>query len=104
MKLVLKIMLGATMAMMLPTFAPAKEARELEVSEATVNKKCEGKMQSNGGVKGCTVACPQGINGTTCDYSCGGPGGKGCRVIIFSRTSAPAPKKGQVDPASTVKQ
>ena len=39
MKLALKIMLGATMGLMLPTAIPAKEARELEVSEATVNKK-----------------------------------------------------------------
>ena len=85
MNLALKIMLGATMGLMLPTAIPAKEARELEVSEATVNKKCDGQMQSNGGVKGCTVACPKGINGTTCDYSCGGPGGSGCRVIDLAR-------------------
>lgn len=104
MKLALKIMLGATMGLMLPTAIPAKEARQLEVSEATVNKKCDGQMQSNGGVKGCTVACPKGINGTTCDYSCGGPGGSGCRVIVLARTGSLPPKKGDVDKAGTVKQ
>src|SRR4051812_2916857 len=82
MQLAVKLMLVATFGLALPT---AVQARELEVSRATVVQKCGGDLASNGNVIGCTVACPSGVNGKTCDYSCGGPEGDGCRIQVFSR-------------------
>ena len=84
MKLAVKFMLVATAALALPTPAQAG-SRELEISRRGVEQACGGGLQSNGGVIGCTRACPAGINGTTCDYSCGGPEGAGCRIIVMSR-------------------
>ena len=84
MKSAVSLMLVATLSLALPT---AVQARELEVSRSTVVKKCGGGLQSNGGVIGCTIACPAGINGKVCDYSCGGPGGEGCRIIVLSRVA-----------------
>ena len=104
MKLAVKLMLGATIGLMLPTAGLTKESRTLEVSEATVDKKCGDKLQTDPGGKGCSVACPSNINGKTCDYSCGGDQGKGCRVEIFSRVAAGPQKKGQVDPTTIEKQ
>ena len=63
------------------------------MSRDTVKSKCGGDLQSGGGAIGCTVPCPSGINGKTCDYSCGGPAGDGCRVEVFTRTAALKPKK-----------
>jgi len=82
MQLAVRFMLVASFSLALPT---AVQARELEVSRATVQQKCGGDLQSNGSVIGCTIACPAGINGKTCDYSCGGPEGEGCRIQVFSR-------------------
>lgn len=84
MQLAVKLMLVATLGFALPS---PVQARELEVSRKTVEQKCGGDLQSNGSVIGCTVACPSGINGKTCDYSCGGPEGDGCRVQVFSRVA-----------------
>jgi hypothetical protein len=97
MKLAVKLMLVAMFGVALPTAAEAKDSRTLEVSRATVEKKCGGDLQSGGGAIGCTVACPSGINGKTCDYSCGGPAGDGCRVEVFSRVAGLHRDKGQMD-------
>lgn len=79
-----KLMLVAAAALALP--APAQAgSRTLETTRSSVLSHCGGKIQNNGGVMGCTIPCPAGINGTTCDYSCGGPEGEGCRIIVMTR-------------------
>jgi hypothetical protein len=84
MQLAVKLMLVATLGLALPTAAQAG-SRTLETTRSSVESHCGGSLQSNGGVIGCTIPCPAGINGKTCDYSCGGPEGAGCRIIVMSR-------------------
>jgi hypothetical protein len=87
MKTAVKLMLVAMVGFALP--APAQAgSRTLETTRSSVESHCGGKLQTNGGAIGCTIPCPSNINGTTCDYSCGGPEGPGCRIIVMSRISA----------------
>lgn len=67
-------------AMTIPV-AKAMQVSETTVSEEGVRDVCGKQLQSNGGVIGCTKKC----GNYTCDYSCGGPEGPGCRVFVFSR-------------------
>ena len=77
-------MLVAAFGLAMPTAVQAG-SRTLETTRSSVLSHCGGSVQNNGGVIGCTIACPPGINGTTCDYSCGGPEGEGCRIIVMTR-------------------
>ena len=93
MKTAVKLMLVAMVGFALP--APAQAgSRTLETSRASVVSHCGGGMQTNGGVIGCTIPCPAGINGTTCDYSCGGPEGDGCRIIVMTRATGMPEMRG----------
>lgn len=87
MQLSVKFMLVATLGFALPTPVQAG-SRELLANRNIVETQCGANLQSNGGVIGCTKACPPGINGTICDYSCGGPEGPGCRIIVMTRVVA----------------
>jgi hypothetical protein len=87
-------MLFATLGLALPTAAQAG-SRTLETTRASVESHCGSGAQTNGGVIGCTIPCPSNINGTTCDYSCGGPEGPGCRIIVMSRMSTLPRERGR---------
>lgn len=58
------------------------QVSETTVGEQGVRDVCGKQLQSNGGVIGCTKKC----GNYTCDYSCGGPQGPGCRVFVFSHS------------------
>ena len=61
------------------TPAQATETWEGHTDEASVRLACGRKLQSGGGVIGCTKKCGDSI----CDWSCGGPQGDDCRVVVF---------------------
>ena len=61
------------------TPAYATETWEGHTDEASVRLACGKKLQSGGGVIGCTKKCGDSI----CDWSCGGPQNDDCRVIVF---------------------
>jgi len=61
------------------TSAGATETWEGHTDEASVRLACGRKLQSGGGVIGCTKKCGDSV----CDWSCGGPQGDDCRVIVF---------------------
>jgi hypothetical protein len=75
----LTLTIALATAMTIP-IAKAMQVSETTVSEEGVRDVCGKQLQSNGGVIGCTKKC----GNYTCDYSCGGPEGPGCRVFVFS--------------------
>ena len=69
-----------TIAFTIVAFA-AGEASAAKLTEQQVRNTCGKKLQEGGGVIGCSKKCGKEI----CDYSCGGPEGKGCRGHVVSK-------------------
>ena len=65
----------------LPSYSAA-EGQTIEVSQERVKEVCGKDLQDNGeGVMGCSqTECRPNA---TCDYSCGGPEGEGCRLNVM---------------------
>lgn len=65
------------------------------LTESQVRDVCGSKLQSGGGAMGCSKC----TSGTCIDYSCGGPGGKGCRGQVVG----PPPKAAASAPQGSPK-
>ena len=70
--------------------AKGKTYTSTTITESGVRAVCGSDLQSGGGAIGCTKPCGK----STCDYSCGGPEGKGCRTQVFTRTAPTGTKTG----------
>jgi hypothetical protein len=80
----LGVALFAVSALSTAAFADKKKTyTSTTTTESGVRNVCGKDLQSGGGAMGCTKQC----GSSTCDYSCGGPEGKGCRTVVFTRTA-----------------
>lgn len=83
-----------------PAMAAGNTYTTTNITESGVRNVCGKDLQSGGGAIGCTKQCGK----STCDYSCGGPEGKGCRTIVFTRTVTQPNSKTGAATDLTVKQ
>jgi len=101
MRIATKLMLAGALCFVMTGTAEAKKAKEYKATNDAVEGACGDNLQSNGDVKGCTIGCKSGGKDAICDYSCGGPEGKGCRKFVFTRMETLKPGYGWIDRPKT---
>ena len=76
---------GVVLLIFLPSYSFAEDTSEGHTTQDSVRRACGKKLDTNeeAGVIGCTKSCGSTTT-NVCDWSCGDPQGKGCRVIVFT--------------------